>query len=418
MSNHQFDAIKTAFLVLIIFVSTGYILTHSRYLTLTAGPTLCDQSSPASVTIKYPKANESVALDTNYTYKWSACNVSKPYTLTLTKPDGISVILGTSDLKNYIATLDSGLYQSGTYLLSVSSSDGVVSPIQSFTTTTSYTNRYYNEIFSGYTLTSDISYGSALASDGTTTDLKLDLYQPTGDASKFRAALIFVHGGAFTGGDKAGGSNAELMAKSFALRGYVTASINYRLQKKNSKGYVKIDDQMKTVYDAKAAVRWLRANASTYGIDPNRIAIGGSSAGAAITTMVAYDNEDGQGDNTSNGTISDQVTSAEIFKGYLIKDKVDGDVVIDAGETENVNIIGTLDDFYSEAQILNDDAVAVGIQTLFYPVDGGTHTSIGWSNTLQYSVPFFCKWNAGFCTSDAQDATITTTVTGSGSDGE
>lgn len=420
MDKPLLDSIKVIPFAVFFIVIIWFVVGNIRTFGLTGGPTPCDGSSPSSVTVKKPKANDVIAEDLPYTIKWSTCNAVGPYTVTLKRADGWSLGLGTTALatsKSLTVTLDSANIRPDSYTVSVVAATGTTGVSDAFSLSTPFPNRYYNEIFTSYTTTSDIIYGTATNSDGSTATLTLDLYQPTGDTGKSRAAIIFVHGGAFTGGDKDQGSNAELFAKSYALRGYVTASINYRLQTKNNKGYVAINDQLKTTYDAKAAIRWLRANATNYGVDPNRIAIGGSSAGAAISAQVAYDNEDGDGDNISTPGISDSVTSVMVFKGYLIKDKVNGDTVVDSGEPAIVNIIGSLDDFLSAATALNDSTVAVGIPSLFYVVDGGTHTNIGWSNTLQYSVPFFCKWNAGFCTTDAQDASITTTVTGSGNDG-
>lgn len=415
MKNQEYNALKIILLLAIIGLSGWLVFHNSRGFSLTGGPSICDSNSAPSVTIKKPKTTDTVALDTPYTYKWTSCNVTKPYTITITKPDGNAFVLGTTDLKNFTATLDSGMYKDGSYSISVSSTDGISSPVSSFAISTPYPNRYYDEVFGNYTLTSDIVYSQAVNKDGVLEDQKLDIYQPTGDTSKSRAAIIFVHGGSFTGGDKDMGSNAELFAKTYALRGYVTASINYRLwEKDKKKGYVVQSDQDKSMYDAQAAVRWLRANASTYNVDANRIAIGGSSAGAAIANGVAYSaDKKGQGDNTYNSTYSAAVTSNMSFKGYLtnLND-------VTTGEPPLVDIVGTSDDFYQSALDLYNTVIAAGIYALWYTIEGGTHNSIGWNNTLHYSVPFYCKWNAGFCTSDAQDANITTTVVGTGSDGE
>lgn len=413
MKNEEYNVIKIVLLILVIGVSGWLIVNNSRDFGLTGGPTICNSNTDPYIKINKPKTTDTINLDSPYTYKWSTCNTAKPYTITITKPDGNTFTLGSTDQRSYTATLDSGVYKNGSYSISVSSADGISSPNSSFSISSPYPNRYYNEVFSSYTTTSDIVYSQSINKDGVLADQKLDLYQPTGDTSKSRAAIVFVHGGSFTGGDKDMGSNTELFAKTFALRGYVTVSVNYRLwEKDKKKGYVLQTNQDKSMYDVQAAVRWLRANASTYNIDTNRIAIGGSSAGAGISNGVTYSaDKKGQGDNTANSTYSSAVTSNMSFKGYITNLT---DVTV--GEAPLLDIIGSEDDFYSAAEDLYNAVTGVGSYALWYPIAGGTHNSIGWDNTLQYSVPFYCKWNAGFCTSDAQDPNIVTTVTGTGSD--
>ena len=88
--------------------------------------------------------------------------------------------------------------------------------------------RYRDQVFSDVTVTHDLQYGSAVNSNGDTEALKLDLYQPTGDTVTKRPAVVWVHGGGFSGGDKGAGPSPDL-ANKFAKLGYVTVSINYRL---------------------------------------------------------------------------------------------------------------------------------------------------------------------------------------------
>jgi predicted esterase len=152
--------------------------------------------------------------------------------------------------------------------------------------------RYRDAVFSTYTTTSDLVYGSAPDLNNNPVTLKLDLYQPTGDTATERPALVFVHGGGFSGGDKTA-VPSSVLAPYFATRGYVAVSINYRLLAPGGcSGAGGVTSQcynaaFAAVHDAQAAVRWLRANATTYGIDGNRIAIGGDSAGAITATGVA-----------------------------------------------------------------------------------------------------------------------------------
>ncbi len=123
-------------------------------------------------------------------------------------------------------------------------------------------------------------------------ELKLDTYAPKGHAGGLKPAMIMIHGGGFVGGNR---KNGAMVAQSryLAARGFFAASITYRLA--GSEGPIPavwaaaaaatpIPSIVKAMYlagrDAKAAVRWLHANATKLGVDPNHIAIGGGSAGA------------------------------------------------------------------------------------------------------------------------------------------
>ncbi len=106
----------------------------------------------------------------------------------------------------------------------------------------------------------DVVYGK-----GGDTDLHLDIYKPTGAASK-RMAVIHFHGGGFAGGNK-DGLAGRLQALS--ARGYTNIAAQYRL---SANGAARWPAQIE---DVKASVRWTRANASRLGIEPNRIAVAG-----------------------------------------------------------------------------------------------------------------------------------------------
>jgi dienelactone hydrolase len=153
--------------------------------------------------------------------------------------------------------------------------------------------RYRDQVFSNVTVTSNLQYGSAPDAQGNPVPLMLDMYRPTGDTQTSRPALVWVHGGSFTGGDKTNLVPVDV-ANTFAKLGYVVVSINYRLLGSNcvsnpSGCFVAAIEAKR---DAQAAVRWLRANAGTFGIDPTRIGIGGESAGAITATLVGLLSED------------------------------------------------------------------------------------------------------------------------------
>jgi len=103
----------------------------------------------------------------------------------------------------------------------------------------------------------------------------LDIFLPDEGDGPF-PVIIFIHGGAFWGGDKQDTQNIYLM--NGIRRGYAVVNVNHRLS-----------DEVRfplPVYDVKAAVRFLRANAERYCLDPARFAVGGNSAGAYFAALL------------------------------------------------------------------------------------------------------------------------------------
>ncbi len=119
------------------------------------------------------------------------------------------------------------------------------------------------EAQSKVTVESNVVYGKAGEME-----LKLDIYRPPAGVSPKRMATIHFHGGGFTGGNK---ESLSERVKPFAARGYVAIAAQYRLA--GQAGYPAL------IHDAKASIRWVRANAKTLGIDPQRIGVVGYSAG-------------------------------------------------------------------------------------------------------------------------------------------
>jgi len=93
---------------------------------------------------------------------------------------------------------------------------------------------YTQELFD-YIVESDIVYGIAANYAGNPDTLSLDIYKPVSDNNLKRPMLVLVHGGAWVGGTKADGE-VQSLAQLFAKRGYVVASINYRLGMHPSSG--------------------------------------------------------------------------------------------------------------------------------------------------------------------------------------
>lgn len=155
--------------------------------------------------------------------------------------------------------------------------------------------RYRDEIFPTVDVTSNVIYGQAVDNSGTTIDLKMDVYTPHGDTATDRPAMVWAHGGWFVAGDKSSMAND---ATYLAKRGWVAVSINYRLNPgaawvgQSYDQLVNNPDFIATIYkayaDTRTAVAFLRTNAAGYGIDPERIATGGYSAGAVTALNTAF----------------------------------------------------------------------------------------------------------------------------------
>lgn len=127
--------------------------------------------------------------------------------------------------------------------------------------------------------------------------LKLDACSPDGPGPF--PAVILIHGGGWNSGDKSGGPKRALIAPMedpLTQAGYAWFSINYRL--------VPHAVWPQPFDDVKAAIRWVKAHAAEYRIDPNRIAISGESAGGHLALLAAVDPDPGT-----------EVAAAVIFYG-------------------------------------------------------------------------------------------------------
>jgi acetyl esterase/lipase len=102
----------------------------------------------------------------------------------------------------------------------------------------------------------------------------LDLYVPE-KAGEPLPLIVWIHGGAWSGGDKNG---CPPLRQGYAQRGYAVASLNYRLSQ-----HAPFPAQLE---DCKAALRWLRAQAKKYHLDPAKIGVWGSSAGGHLVALL------------------------------------------------------------------------------------------------------------------------------------
>jgi len=112
--------------------------------------------------------------------------------------------------------------------------------------------------------------------DGGGRALRADVFTPPGSAPGAAPGVVIVHGGGWREGDRA---QLRSYGIQLARRGCVCAAIEYRLLPEAS--------WPAQIHDVKAAIRWMRANAASLGVDPDRITITGNSAGGHLSLLAA-----------------------------------------------------------------------------------------------------------------------------------
>ena len=129
---------------------------------------------------------------------------------------------------------------------------------------------------------------------------KLDLAMPDERGPAPRPGMVIIHGGGWVSGDKRTGMWGDLPLE-YAQHGYVTVSLNYR--------FATEAPLPACIEDVKCAVRWLRAQAKEYNLDPRRIGGFGNSAGAHLVAMLALSGP--QAGLEGDGPYQDQPSSLQ-----------------------------------------------------------------------------------------------------------
>jgi hypothetical protein len=262
--------------------------------------------------------------------------------------------------------------------------------------------RYSSSVFSDFTKTSDITYGSNTSWNGSNTTLKLDFYEPDGDTETERPLLIWVHGGSFIGGSKTDPDMVEF-SERFVKMGYTCASIDYRL------GFFPFDSAnavkavVRAVQDLRGAVRYFykdKQTANQYKIDTNKIFIGGSSAGAITSLHMAYlDDACKISDYLNESTISSMGGLEGMSGNSGYSSNVQGVINgcgalaryswIEADDVPLCSVHGTNDDvvqynrgmvnpgiplmYLDGSRMLHERACAIGLEEYFYTFPGAGH---------------------------------------------
>ncbi|MDQ7062964.1 MAG: PKD domain-containing protein [candidate division KSB1 bacterium] len=231
--------------------------------------------------------------------------------------------------------------------------------------------RYLDEIFPDLITTRDIPYSQSIDENGDMQTHYMDIYEPANDNDPARAMIILAPGGGFSKVDKQNKKIVDL-AKTFARRGYVTATITYRVHENRKFDGTEPDFPQVVLdaqYDGQAAVRWMRANKEQYRIDSDRIVFAGVSAGAFVALNVTYNYED-TGNNYSNPGFPSHTVAAVDISGAMVDD-----TMMMAGDPPVIIFHGTDDTRvdYNEALQIRDRAQAVGVTYEFHSYQGEGH---------------------------------------------
>lgn len=149
--------------------------------------------------------------------------------------------------------------------------------------------RYWDEIFTDVEVTYAVPFGSNEAVAGGAQTLYMDVYEPVGDVQTIRPVVLVTFGGSFVAGNRA---DVAEVCRGFARRGFVAVSPDYRIGFFLPNSLSTTLAVLRGAHDMKACVRYLRSTVgdvvNPYRIDPERIIIGGFSAGAVSALHAAY----------------------------------------------------------------------------------------------------------------------------------
>lgn len=163
--------------------------------------------------------------------------------------------------------------------------------------------------------------------------LRLDVYAPSTKPESPIPAIVWVHGGGWRGGSKNGiGRPAPILPKGYGL-----VSVEYRLS-----GEAVFPA---AIADVKAAMRWVRANASKYGFDPSRLGAWGSSAGGHLVALLgtAHEVEEWDSLHEENAGVSSRPDAVCNWFGptdFLRMNDVPGRIDHDAADSPESRFIG------------------------------------------------------------------------------
>ena len=197
--------------------------------------------------------------------------------------------------------------------------------------------------FASTTVTSAVVFGSNTGVSGGAQTLRMDVYEPAGDVMENRPVVLVTFGGSFISGTRA---DVADICIDFAKRGYVAIAPDYRVGFFLPNAATTARAVMRGMHDMKACVRYLRKSvaemSNPYRIDPDRIIIGGVSAGAISALHATYLDEESEippvlaGESASLGGVEGNSGSpgysSDVFACYSFSGAIDDTLFIVPGD--------------------------------------------------------------------------------------
>lgn len=187
--------------------------------------------------------------------------------------------------------------------------------------------RYISYMFDSVEVHTE-QFGQGINADGQNQQLMMDIYEPYGDTVTNRPLMIFAFGGGFIQGSRDEGYVVR-GAKRFAKAGYVVAAIDYRIGFSIPGLWPSPTEELMRVFframqDMRGAVQWFRADVDQFGnnynIDPDKIFVGGASAGAITAVMMTYCDDSTEFEELGSLSAIDQLggfySSSGLYPGY------------------------------------------------------------------------------------------------------
>jgi dipeptidyl aminopeptidase/acylaminoacyl peptidase len=241
--------------------------------------------------------------------------------------------------------------------------------------------RYIKPVFDSVDVKKDIVFSEVINYKDSLEKLHLDVYTPFGDNENNRPVILWVHGGGFSSGTKTQ-NYITTLAMTFARKGYVSISTDYRLRK--DPGENMSDAINDAVNDVMAALKWIRENSLNYGINKDYIIVGGGSAGGILSTNLCYKDSS----DTETWDKSGLIAFINLW-GSPNMDMMDK--TVDRNDPPTIFVHGIADSIvpYSNCLWLSCLLDQQNVRYEIFAIEGAGHTPVAHMNDIEAKISMF-----------------------------